>query len=119
MSANQRLFIGNLPPQINEETLRDIFFQRTGVLPQNTFLRPNFALVRLPDTLTLEKATEMLNGYEVMGSHLVAEPSSLAPNRSAVVPNPWSVYHMVPCRPKNIHSGTLKIATQEESIGLK
>ncbi|GFY54430.1 hypothetical protein TNIN_325101 [Trichonephila inaurata madagascariensis] len=61
MSANQRLFIGNLPPQINEETLRDIFFQRTGVLPQNTFLRPNFALVRLPETLTLEKATEMLN----------------------------------------------------------
>ncbi|GFU38040.1 insulin-like growth factor 2 mRNA-binding protein 1 [Nephila pilipes] len=80
MSSNQRLYIGNLPAQINEETLRDIFFQRTGVSPQNTVLRSNFALVYLPDSITLEKSIEMLNGYEVMGSHLVAEPS-LAQNR--------------------------------------
>ncbi|XP_055952977.1 insulin-like growth factor 2 mRNA-binding protein 1 isoform X1 [Argiope bruennichi] len=75
MSVNRQLYITNLPSGTNEEMLHNIFCQQTGVSPQNITLRYNYALVDLPDNLHPERAIEVLNGYEVMGSQLLVEPS--------------------------------------------
>ncbi|KAG8199838.1 hypothetical protein JTE90_000923 [Oedothorax gibbosus] len=71
-----RLYVANLHPDVNEPTIAQIFQQQTGVLPENIILRTNYALVDLPNGAPFERVIETLNGFQVMGSHLLVEPSN-------------------------------------------
>lgn len=72
---SNKLYIGHLPSEIDEQSLAELIEQQTGVLPESMFIRRNYALVDLPEVLTVEKAVEVLNGYNIMGSQLLVEPS--------------------------------------------
>ncbi|KAL3175199.1 hypothetical protein MRX96_047519 [Rhipicephalus microplus] len=54
-----KLYIGNLPADVNEGSIRELFHQQTGVVPKS--------------------AIEALNGHSFMGSQLLVEPQQSTP----------------------------------------
>ncbi|KFM80104.1 hypothetical protein X975_05764, partial [Stegodyphus mimosarum] len=77
--SNNKIYV-TIPSDMKEELLTQTFQERTGVAPLSYRLGRNYAIIDLPDGLSVEKAIEVLNGYEVMGSQLLVEPS-LGQNR--------------------------------------
>lgn len=70
-----KLYIGNLPADINENTLRQLFSEHN--LPSKTILikRGGYAFVDCIDQSTADKAIDLLNGSNFLGAQLVVEPS--------------------------------------------
>lgn len=73
---SNKLYIGNLPRDVNEGTLREIFESEAGVLPNSILVKKGgYAFVECSDAASAEQAIQKLNGYQVMGSQLLVEPS--------------------------------------------
>ncbi|XP_063991478.1 insulin-like growth factor 2 mRNA-binding protein 2 isoform X2 [Diachasmimorpha longicaudata] len=70
-----KLYVGNLPSECNESTLRQLFNEHN--LPCTTILvkRGGYAFVDCADQSTADRAIDKLNGYTYLGSALVVEPS--------------------------------------------
>ncbi|XP_076349461.1 insulin-like growth factor 2 mRNA-binding protein 1 isoform X2 [Tachypleus tridentatus] len=71
-----QLYIGNLPVEATEESLRELFYERSKVVPKNVLVKKGgYAFVECPDEQTAKKAIELLNGFTFMNSELLVEPS--------------------------------------------
>ncbi|XP_054281583.1 insulin-like growth factor 2 mRNA-binding protein 3-A [Macrosteles quadrilineatus] len=70
-----KLYIGNLPADITENTIRQLFSENN--LPSKSILikRGGYAFVDCLDQCTADKAIDLLNGSTFMGAQLVVEPS--------------------------------------------
>ncbi|KAK8766295.1 hypothetical protein V5799_006923 [Amblyomma americanum] len=79
-----KLYIGNLPADVNEGSIRELFHEQTGAIPKSVLVKKGgYAFVECADELTISKAIETLNGHSFMGSQLLVEPQQSAPqNRS-------------------------------------
>lgn len=58
---NYKVFLGRLPPGINDETLREVL-ANAGINPSKLLFKKNYALIDLPDGLSTEEAIPKLNG---------------------------------------------------------
>ncbi|XP_022247998.1 insulin-like growth factor 2 mRNA-binding protein 1, partial [Limulus polyphemus] len=71
-----QLYIGNLPVEANEESLRELFHERSRVVPKSVLVKKGgYAFVECPDEQAAEKAIKVLNGFKFMDSELLVEPS--------------------------------------------
>ncbi|KAK8735724.1 hypothetical protein OTU49_005288 [Cherax quadricarinatus] len=70
-----KLYVGNLPTDVNEGTLRQLFSDQ-GVNTTNVLVkRGGYAFVDCTDQTGIDRAIEALNGYSLMGHSIVVEPS--------------------------------------------
>ncbi|XP_064091559.1 insulin-like growth factor 2 mRNA-binding protein 1 isoform X8 [Macrobrachium nipponense] len=70
-----KLYVGNLPADVNEGTLRQLFLDQ-GLSATNVLVkRGGYAFVDCPDQSGIDRAIEELNGYNFMGHSIVVEPS--------------------------------------------
>uniref|UniRef100_T1JD27 RRM domain-containing protein n=1 Tax=Strigamia maritima TaxID=126957 RepID=T1JD27_STRMM len=70
-----KLYIGNLPADVNEGTLRQLFLDK-GINCTNVLVKKGgYAFVDCPDQTTADRAIDSLNGYSFMGTALLVEPS--------------------------------------------
>ncbi|XP_066989716.1 insulin-like growth factor 2 mRNA-binding protein 1 isoform X1 [Macrobrachium rosenbergii] len=70
-----KLYVGNLPADVNEGTLRQLFLDQ-GLNATNVLVkRGGYAFVDCPDQSGIDRAIEELNGYNFMGHSIVVEPS--------------------------------------------
>ncbi|XP_050043127.2 insulin-like growth factor 2 mRNA-binding protein 1 isoform X1 [Dermacentor andersoni] len=75
-----KLYIGNLPADVNEGSIRELFHEQTGAVPKSVLLKKGgYAFVECADDLVISKAIEALNGHSFMGSQLLVEPQQSAP----------------------------------------
>lgn len=58
---NYKVFLGRLPPGINDETLREVL-ANAGIIPSKLLFKKYFALIDLPDGLSTEEAIPKLKG---------------------------------------------------------
>lgn len=58
---NYKVFLGRLPPGINDDTLREIM-ANAGIIPSKLLFKKYFALIDLPDGLSAEEAIPKLKG---------------------------------------------------------
>ncbi|XP_046673418.1 insulin-like growth factor 2 mRNA-binding protein 3 [Homalodisca vitripennis] len=70
-----KLYVGNLPSDINEATLRQLFLDNN--LPCGTILikRGGYAFVDCADQSIADKAIDQLNGANFLGTQIQVEPS--------------------------------------------
>uniref|UniRef100_A0A1B6LW90 RRM domain-containing protein n=1 Tax=Graphocephala atropunctata TaxID=36148 RepID=A0A1B6LW90_9HEMI len=70
-----KLYVGNLPSDINEATLRQLFVDNN--LPCGTILikRGGYAFVDCPDQSIADRAIDMLYGIHFLGARIQVEPS--------------------------------------------
>uniref|UniRef100_A0A2R5LEC5 Putative igf-ii mrna-binding protein imp n=1 Tax=Ornithodoros turicata TaxID=34597 RepID=A0A2R5LEC5_9ACAR len=77
-----KLYIGNLPADVNEGSLRELFHEQTGIVPKSVLVKKGgYAFVECSDQQSVDKVIEALNGHSFMGSQLLVEPS-VPQNRS-------------------------------------
>lgn len=70
-----KLYVGNLPADVNEGTLRQLFLDK-GVNCTNVLVKKGgYAFVDCPDQTTADRAIDSLNGFSFMGTALLVEPS--------------------------------------------
>uniref|UniRef100_A0A131XY52 Putative igf-ii mrna-binding protein imp n=1 Tax=Ixodes ricinus TaxID=34613 RepID=A0A131XY52_IXORI len=75
-----KLYIGNLPADVNEGSIRELFHEQTGASPKSVLVKKGgYAFVECADELAVGKAIEALNGHSFMGSQLLVEPQQSAP----------------------------------------
>lgn len=75
-----KLYIGNLPADVNEGSIRELFHEHTGAVPKSVLVKKGgYAFVECADDETISKAIETLNGHLFMGSQLLVEPQQSAP----------------------------------------
>ncbi|XP_018902449.1 insulin-like growth factor 2 mRNA-binding protein 1 isoform X2 [Bemisia tabaci] len=70
-----KLYVGSLPPDAGESSLRQLFAEFGIACGSITIKRPGYAFVDFPDQSSADKAIDKLNGYSFNGSTLVVEPS--------------------------------------------
>lgn len=70
-----KLYIGNLPSDVDEKTVRQLFVENS--LPCGTVLikRGGYAFVDCIDQSTADKAIDKLNGSNYFGTQILVEPS--------------------------------------------
>lgn len=70
-----KLYVGNLPTDVNEGTLRQLFADQ-GVTTTNVLVkRGGYAFIDCQDQTDIDRAIDELNGYNFKGHNLVVEPS--------------------------------------------
>lgn len=75
LQAMEKVFIGNLPADANEDSLRKLLDQHE--IPFNSIvMKRNFAFVTVQDKIAVEDIVKKLNGLTLNGSALQAEPSN-------------------------------------------
>lgn len=58
-----KLYIGNLPADVNEGSIRELFHEHTGAVPKSVLVKKGgYAFVECADDETISKAIETLNG---------------------------------------------------------
>ncbi|GLG98632.1 Serine-arginine protein 55 [Gryllus bimaculatus] len=70
-----KLYVGNLPADVNEAALRQLFQEHSLTCTTILIKRGGYAFVDCPDQSTADRAIDKLNGYNFNGSVLVVEPS--------------------------------------------
>ncbi|GLV41351.1 B52 [Carabus blaptoides fortunei] len=70
-----KLYIGNLPSDINEMNLRQLFAEQNLSCTNVLVKRGGYAFVDCPDQSSADKAIDKLNGFNYLGAPLVVEPS--------------------------------------------
>ena len=58
---NFKVFLGKLPPGVNDETLREVL-ANVGINPSRLLLKKNFAFIDLPDGLSTDEAIPRIKG---------------------------------------------------------
>ncbi|XP_005096966.1 insulin-like growth factor 2 mRNA-binding protein 1 [Aplysia californica] len=71
----EKVFLGNLPGDVNESTLRRLLEQQ-GIIFNSISMKRNFAFVTVKDKYTVDDMVKKLNGYTLEGCQLQAEPSN-------------------------------------------
>lgn len=67
-----KLYIGNLPADVNEGSLRELFHEQAGVLPKTVLVKKGgYAFVECNDQPAADKAIETLNGKLSLISQLL------------------------------------------------
>ncbi|KAH7965757.1 hypothetical protein HPB49_010422 [Dermacentor silvarum] len=67
-----KLYIGNLPADVNEGSIRELFHEQTGAVPKSVLLKKGgYAFVECADDLVISKAIEALNGKTSCPWHFV------------------------------------------------
>jgi RNA recognition motif-containing protein len=69
----QTLYVGNLPPEVDQEALH-LLFSRYGTTSSVT-LKGTYGFVVYENAADAEKALTSLNGADMVGSVLVVQPS--------------------------------------------
>lgn len=72
-----RAYVGNLDSRVTEETLHSLF-EEHDLGPSNVVLKRGYAFVDCPDQILLDKAIDELNGFNLMGSVMQVEPSTMS-----------------------------------------
>ncbi|KAK2158971.1 hypothetical protein LSH36_161g14031 [Paralvinella palmiformis] len=75
-----RLYCGNLDSRVTEETLQDLF-EENSLSVTNIVVKRGYAFVDCPDQTILDKSIDKLNGYNLMGSVMQVEPSTMSKRR--------------------------------------
>ncbi|XP_016844586.1 insulin-like growth factor 2 mRNA-binding protein 1 isoform X3 [Nasonia vitripennis] len=70
-----KLYVGNLPSDCNEATLRQLFQEHSLACTTILVKRGGYAFVDCCDQSIADRAIDKLNGYLLLGSALVVEPS--------------------------------------------
>lgn len=70
-----KLYIGNLPHEISENSLRELFHEQNLSCTNVLVKRGGYAFVDCPDQSSADRAIDKLNGFNFKGSLLVVEPS--------------------------------------------
>ncbi|KAL1514275.1 hypothetical protein ABEB36_003558 [Hypothenemus hampei] len=70
-----KLYVGNLPNDTNENSLRQLFVEQNLSCTNILMKRGGYAFVDCPDQSSADKIIDKLNGYNFHGSLLVVEPS--------------------------------------------
>ncbi|XP_046983659.1 LOW QUALITY PROTEIN: insulin-like growth factor 2 mRNA-binding protein 1 [Schistocerca americana] len=70
-----KLYVGNLPADASEATLRQLFQDHNLTCSTILVKRGGYAFVECPDQSVADRAIDKLNGYNFQGSSLVVEPS--------------------------------------------
>ncbi|GFY78279.1 hypothetical protein TNIN_325491 [Trichonephila inaurata madagascariensis] len=61
--TNAKLYIGNLPPTVDEDSLKELLKDKSGRLPISVLVkRGGYAFVECEDPATAERAIASLNG---------------------------------------------------------
>ncbi|RUS82920.1 hypothetical protein EGW08_009304, partial [Elysia chlorotica] len=75
LKAMEKVFIGNLSADTNEDSLRKLLDQH-AISFNNIVMKRNFAFVTVHDKISVEEIVKKLNGLTLNGSVLQAEPSN-------------------------------------------
>ncbi|GFU21182.1 hypothetical protein NPIL_389671 [Nephila pilipes] len=60
--TNAKLYIGNLPPNVDEDSLKELLKDKSGTLPISVLVkRGGYAFVECKDPATAERAIASLN----------------------------------------------------------
>ncbi|XP_048518366.1 insulin-like growth factor 2 mRNA-binding protein 1 [Dendroctonus ponderosae] len=70
-----KLYVGNLPMEANEGSLRQLFADQNLSCTSILIKRGGYAFVDCPDQSSADKAIDKLNGFNFHGSLLIVEPS--------------------------------------------
>ncbi|XP_067006463.1 insulin-like growth factor 2 mRNA-binding protein 1 isoform X2 [Anabrus simplex] len=70
-----KLYVGNLPADVNEASLRQLFQDHSLACTTILVKRGGYAFVDCPDQSAADRAIDKLNGFNFSGSVLVVEPS--------------------------------------------
>ncbi|XP_054273911.1 insulin-like growth factor 2 mRNA-binding protein 3-A [Macrosteles quadrilineatus] len=70
-----KLYIGNLPPDVSESTLRKLFVENNLPCRAIMIKRGGYAFVDCMDQSTADKAIDKFNGCNFFGTPLQVEPS--------------------------------------------
>ncbi|KAF8796376.1 Insulin-like growth factor 2 mRNA-binding [Argiope bruennichi] len=76
MSSNNKLYVGNLSPSVEENVLSELINERSGCFPASILVKgAGYAFVECPDPEMAEKIKTSLNGFPFMGSQLIVQDS--------------------------------------------
>lgn len=70
-----KLYVGNLPTETSEHSLRQLFHEQSLSCTNILVKRGGYAFVDCPDQSSADRAIDKLNGFNFNGSSLVVEPS--------------------------------------------
>ncbi|XP_017784715.1 PREDICTED: insulin-like growth factor 2 mRNA-binding protein 3-A [Nicrophorus vespilloides] len=70
-----KLYIGNLPAETTETSLRQLFVEQNLSCTNILVKRGGYAFVDCSDQSSADKAIDKLNGFSFNGASLVVEPS--------------------------------------------
>ncbi|KAF7285227.1 insulin-like growth factor 2 mRNA-binding protein 3-A [Rhynchophorus ferrugineus] len=83
-----KLYVGNLPTETNENSLRQLFVEQNLSCTNILIKRGGYAFVDCPDQSSADKAIDKLNGFNFHGSPLVVEPSVASGKRRGLPDTP-------------------------------
>lgn len=75
-----RVYVGNLDRAVTEESLRTVFADK-GIFVSNILVKSGYGFVDCPDQSTFDQTIDQLNGYNLNGSVLQVEPSTVSKRR--------------------------------------
>ncbi|XP_039764111.1 insulin-like growth factor 2 mRNA-binding protein 3 [Pararge aegeria] len=70
-----KLYIGNLPTEADEEIVRQLFAEHNLTVSEISVKRGGYAFVDFPDQSAADRAIDKLHGYSYCGLPLIVEPS--------------------------------------------
>lgn len=70
-----KLYVGNLPNDISEHTIRQLFYEQNLTCTNILVKRGGYAFVDCPDQSSADRAIDKLNNFDFNGSTLIVEPS--------------------------------------------
>ncbi|RZF34745.1 hypothetical protein LSTR_LSTR007797 [Laodelphax striatellus] len=70
-----KLYVGNLPADVNEGALRQLFTDNSLSCSSILIKRGGYAFVDCADQSTADRAIDKLNGASFMGANIIVEPS--------------------------------------------
>ncbi|XP_037869372.1 insulin-like growth factor 2 mRNA-binding protein 1 isoform X3 [Bombyx mori] len=81
-----KLYIGNLPYEVDEAAVRQLFAEQNLTVAEISVKRGGYAFVDFPDQSAADRAIDKLHGYSFCGLPLIVEPS-VANKKMVNVPN--------------------------------
>ncbi|CAG9832896.1 unnamed protein product [Diabrotica balteata] len=78
-----KLYVGNLPNEINENKLKQLFAEQNLSCTSILIKRGGYAFIDCPDQSSADRAIDKLNGFNYNGSALVVEPSVASGKKKA------------------------------------
>lgn len=72
--AMKNLYLGNLPPDVSAESIRQLF-NENKLMYNRIIMKNGYAFVECPDQSWADQAIDKLNKFSFNGSSLVVEPS--------------------------------------------
>lgn len=77
-----RVYLGNLDEQVTEPVLQKVFADH-GLPVTGILIKRGYGFVDCPDQTTFDQTIDRLNGYNLMGSVMQVEPSTVSKRRKS------------------------------------